>query len=805
MCNVRYLHLFRCLWKRERRIYEDNVNRKIREYCFGGGVSGGRGASGVSANYGIGILGGGSLANGARGSVDNSYFRMLAEDHEARMRMPALDSLIQFVGHSKDTRGLEPTTDLEAALTQYYSGVDDSKVAMVSKMAAALGDTPKGRQAIMTKLFDVYGVVPAFVETAQLTDVSSVSLPSSPSTRGEWWFSIVRKQLAEFFELTLTPSPPLLQMSSRVSFLRSDLAASYHLYQFPGLKKGRTLAVALTPRSGADSSTSSSARPDVDSFFSGMLRRLFTHQDLKDEHLIQAHDFVLGVIADYGGATQGHRHPWFVADPDADGLEGSSGEGRAGASRQPGFRRRARAALAPVKVTLAQVTHQKEVLTNIQKADKKAVFIDRLKVPKDSALRKAFDAEVGQSSEIGRLDFHRIRARVESRAYDSTPGHCYMGVYRDLEIMCLTAIRFYGSRLQFFVERLSTQVESRTGFSSELSGRASDPTADGMTKIPDHLVDYLESIQTVVQAINVAKVAEPDSRSKADKSALYNLLPGPPLDLEDRSARMLWNYVRSLRSCDPFGAFHRPPPIDLFGGDTDAMDAYPESFDKIMSEVDAFVVAAGASDIAGKPATASDDKLKTTIARISWRAKAMLEKYIAWCTAKLKLNRPSASGDAEASHDLDSGNATPEQGLAWMRDYAAAVLTRVQSEIDRKNKRRGSVVSLTAAPSEGAEVSESGSEANRMTVQMVIEELRTRCPKPMQKFFFEPVNSRTYGAEKGVYFQKQHQRMFPSPPSFRTILDKATKGSAYESASNDALSRLCSGWQRKVLHCPFAV
>ena len=76
--------------------------------------------------------------------------------------------------------------------------------------------------------FDIYGVVPAFTDArGAKTAPPPAGLPPGPATRAQWWFDIVRKHVADVFVLSLTPSPPLQQVTSRVSFLRSDLAASY--------------------------------------------------------------------------------------------------------------------------------------------------------------------------------------------------------------------------------------------------------------------------------------------------------------------------------------------------------------------------------------------------------------------------------------------------------------------------------------------------------------------------------------------------------------------------------------------------
>ena len=68
------------------------------------------------------------------------------------MRVPALDALIQFVGHSADAKGLDSSLDLTAALTQFYAGLDASKLGNVAKMVESLGVSAELRRDIMTKL-----------------------------------------------------------------------------------------------------------------------------------------------------------------------------------------------------------------------------------------------------------------------------------------------------------------------------------------------------------------------------------------------------------------------------------------------------------------------------------------------------------------------------------------------------------------------------------------------------------------------------------------------------------------------------
>ena len=143
--------------------------------------------------------------------------------------------------------------------------------------------------------------------------------------------------------------------------------------------------------------------------------------------------------------------------------------------------------------------------------------------------------------------------------------------------MCRTSLAFYGSRLAFFVTQQAKRTASSGGKTavdrntSSSSDAAATPDSDWTTD--DDMVAYVESIQAVVQAINVAKVAEALSRTKEGKSATFNMLPPPPLDMDDRNARRLWDFLRTLRSCDPRGAFHRRPPAELFGDDTAAHDA----------------------------------------------------------------------------------------------------------------------------------------------------------------------------------------------------------------------------------------
>jgi len=716
----RFRPLFRCLWKKDRKTYEESVFAKLREYCL------------------------------LPRRID-SYFRMLEDDKDNRPSVPALDALIHFVGTSSEKKGLQPTKNFQAALIQYYATLDATKLPNVKRITAQFGSSYASRREIIGKMYDMYGVAPAFSETEERPSKSLMprqTIPRSPETRAQWWFDIVVKQVSDLFTLSLMSTPPMLRIGSRISFLRSDLAASYNLYQFPNMDR-RLVSVST----GKDDAINS-GKPNVDEFFKQVLKKLFTHSDLQPAHILQAHDHIVSTIEQ---RVRRHvRHPWFCA-------QRSSSDSRVRRERRDGQRapmaRTGSSSLAtPVPVTKMEQQHQKDVLSAVQKADKLGFFADHKAFPTQQSLRADFDEEFPVSAHPERLlDYPALASKIENKGYDQCPGLCFLALYDDLEAMCWTALRFYGRRL----------------FCNAGQTPAPEKGDDIEAVLP-----VIENLEAIICAVNIEKVKEPSSRSKLGKSAFFNLLPGPPTTFKSRGARKLWNFVRTLRSCDPKGPFQLRPPDKLFTDD-ESRRAYPQCFDALETDVQSMV----ASGVAIEPETAMDD--------LASKAVDMLHKYVSWVT-------PRGADDANA---------------AWMAEYATSVLLRLNDELWKLSRRRPQQLQVPVAPPvpdastagtvaavatdraaadsaatatdsstvaatslvSGSSEDAATSTRKSLTVETVVEELRTRCTQAHQKFFFSPFSASTFFADKirGEEYLTSFHKMFPAAHNFKNILNRA--------------------------------
>ena len=349
--------------------------------------------------------------------------------------------------------------------------------------------------------------------------------------------------------------------------------ASYLSYRFPGSRKLITFKHGKQIEEESDDTT-------VDLLFTEMIRSLFTPDALKPEILRSVQDFVVQRIERYTRSRQ--RHPWRCASPLSANFGGQPRK------RHRKYRRIniSAALMRPIPVNVQQKEHQREVLATVKQADVLKLFEDASKIPRSRDLRNALEAEFPKEKFPEReLDYNVIAKRIDSNGYDTRPGHCYLGVYQDIEAMCYLMLRFFGPRLQFFIGRGTGSPTSdgikgtSTSDNSSKTGSSDvEQKVDEAAKLEleagekDDVVGYLDSIALVTSAVNVAQIAEPDSRSLGSKSPLYNLLPGPMLD-EQPNGRTLWNFLRTLRSCDTKAAFFRRPPDDCFPSQQ-AKDAY---------------------------------------------------------------------------------------------------------------------------------------------------------------------------------------------------------------------------------------